>query len=203
VVQPVSCSQVVSLMPTITRTTFPWLRIRREVQEVRLGGLSPRAAQGLVSAMLGDAIDSALTARIAERAGGNAFYLEEMIRAAAEGGLRELPDTVFATVQARLVEPLPGRARAGLPSCAAARRRLRLARGARPRRRAQARRRLAGGDGRGRRRAARRAQRARLSARARGPAPPHRGGASAARSAFVRRSEIRNRTPRRQPGWAR
>ncbi len=63
--------------------------------------------------MLGDAIDSALTARIVERAGGNAFYLEEMIRAAAAGGLRDLPDTVLATVQARL-DVLPAEERAVL-----------------------------------------------------------------------------------------
>lgn len=96
-----------------THDMFPGLWARRDVQEIRLGGLSPRAAKGLVSAMLGDSIDSALTARIVERAGGNAFYLEEMIRAAAEGGLRELPDTVLATVQARL-DVLPAEERAVL-----------------------------------------------------------------------------------------
>src|SRR6185295_14858211 len=92
---------------------FPGLWARRDVQEVRLRGLSPRAAEGLVRAMLGESIDAALAARIVERAGGNAFYLEEMIRAVAEGGPRELPDTVLATVQARL-DALPKEERAVL-----------------------------------------------------------------------------------------
>lgn len=96
-----------------TQDIFPKLWAERGVQEVRLGGLSPRAAEGLVRTMLGDSIDATLTARIVERAGGNAFYLEEMIRAAAEGGLRELPTTVLATVQARL-DMLPEEERAVL-----------------------------------------------------------------------------------------
>jgi tetratricopeptide (TPR) repeat protein len=96
-----------------THDMFPELWARRELQSVRLGGLSPRAAEGLVRAMLGDAIDASLAARIVERAGGNAFYLEEMIRSAAEGDLRELPDTVLATVQARL-DILPAGERAVL-----------------------------------------------------------------------------------------
>ena len=38
---------------------------------------------------------------IVARAAGNAFYLEELIRAVAEGRGQELPETVLAMVQAR------------------------------------------------------------------------------------------------------
>lgn len=98
-----------------TGEMFPALRSLGELQEVRLGGLSPRAAGGVVRAVLGDSIDAGLSARIVERAGGNAFYLEEMIRAAAAGTLSELPETVLATVQARL-DVLPAEERAVLLS---------------------------------------------------------------------------------------
>lgn len=96
-----------------TRDRFPELWARRDLLELRLEGLSPRAAERLVRAALGDSIDSALTSRIVQRADGNAFYLEEMIRAAAEGGMLELPDTVLAMVQARL-DVLPAEERAVL-----------------------------------------------------------------------------------------
>jgi tetratricopeptide (TPR) repeat protein len=96
-----------------THDMFPALWARRDLQQVRLGGLSTRAADELVRAMLGDSVDRALTAQIIERAGGNALYLEEMIRAAAEGGLGELPDTVLAMIQARL-DALPAEERAVL-----------------------------------------------------------------------------------------
>ena len=40
--------------------------------------------------------------RIVERADGNAFYVEELIRAMAAGRANGLPDSVLAMVQARL-----------------------------------------------------------------------------------------------------
>ena len=49
-------------------------------------------------------------ATLVERADGNAFYLEELIRAAAEGKGADLPETVLAMVQARL-EALDAEAR--------------------------------------------------------------------------------------------
>jgi tetratricopeptide (TPR) repeat protein len=57
-------------------------------------------------------------ARLAEQAGGNTFYLEELIRAVAEGRPRdELPPTVLAMVQTRL-EALPAEARRVLRAAA-------------------------------------------------------------------------------------
>ena len=51
--------------------------------------------------VLGDDTPDDSVARIVRHADGNAFYLEELVRALAEGSA-SLPDTVLATVQARL-----------------------------------------------------------------------------------------------------
>jgi tetratricopeptide (TPR) repeat protein len=83
------------------RETFPKLWAERELTEIRLASLSPKAAERLVRAALGDAVDAGRVAAIVERADGNAFYLEELIRAEAEGR-HELPETVLAMVQMRL-----------------------------------------------------------------------------------------------------
>jgi tetratricopeptide (TPR) repeat protein len=81
---------------------FPGLWSERGVAELRLGELTRRAAERLVKQVLGDRVDADTTARLVERAAGNAFYLEELIRAAAAGPVDELPGTVLAMVQARL-----------------------------------------------------------------------------------------------------
>jgi len=82
---------------------FPRLWEQRLGQEVRLGGLARRAAEQLARTALGDAVDTAQITAIVERAGGNAFYLEEFIRALAEGRGDALPETVLGMVEARLV----------------------------------------------------------------------------------------------------
>jgi tetratricopeptide (TPR) repeat protein len=58
----------------------------------------------LVAAILGDGASPALVSAIVERAEGNAFFLEELIRAGASGGLSELPDTVLGVMESRLSE---------------------------------------------------------------------------------------------------
>ncbi len=70
--------------------------------EVRLGELGPRASERLARAVLGDAAPAAQVAAIAERAAGNPFLLEELLRATAEGGGAGVPETVLAMVQAGL-----------------------------------------------------------------------------------------------------
>jgi tetratricopeptide (TPR) repeat protein len=80
---------------------FPKLWAGRNVQTIELGELSRRACERLVRETLGDT-PAPLVERIVERAAGNAFYLEELIRAVAEGRLDELPETVVAMVQSRL-----------------------------------------------------------------------------------------------------
>jgi tetratricopeptide (TPR) repeat protein len=74
----------------------------RGVQEIRLAELTPRASERLVRQALGSSASEALIARLVEQADGHAFYLEELIRATAEGTSFDLPRTVVATVQARL-----------------------------------------------------------------------------------------------------
>ena len=81
---------------------FPKIWRDRRVQEVRLGELTRKGGEKLVRAVLGDAVSARTVAALVERSAGNAFYLEELIRAAAEGKEDDLPDTVLAMVEARL-----------------------------------------------------------------------------------------------------
>ncbi|MCC6523861.1 MAG: AAA family ATPase [Polyangiaceae bacterium] len=93
---------VVALGRPEVHAVFPRLWDQRGVQELRLGGLTRRAAEELVRQALGDRVDAAGVAAIVERSGGNAFFLEELVRVAAEGRVGALPETVLAMVQARL-----------------------------------------------------------------------------------------------------
>lgn len=78
----------------------PW---SGHVQEIALRPLSKKACERLVKDVLGEKALSAETmARLIARSAGNALFMEELIRAAAEGRTEELPDTVVAMLQARL-----------------------------------------------------------------------------------------------------
>jgi hypothetical protein len=80
-------------------------RTERFAREVKLlAGLSHPASCG-----------SDTVKRLVKQADGNAFYLEELIRAVAEGKDAALPDTVLAMVEARLAR-LPFEARRVLPA---------------------------------------------------------------------------------------
>ncbi|HEX8106639.1 MAG TPA: hypothetical protein VF516_02875, partial [Kofleriaceae bacterium] len=82
---------------------FPRLWAERQnVQEIRLQELSRKAGERLVRQVLGDRVDPGTMERLVQQADGNAFYLEELIRAAAEGKDHALPDTVLAMVETRL-----------------------------------------------------------------------------------------------------
>jgi len=89
--------------------SFPHLRTERW-QEIILQGLSRKACERLVRGALGGQVDDGLVVRVSEQAGGNALFLEEMVRAIAEGKRDEIPDTVLAMLQARLAR-LPAEAR--------------------------------------------------------------------------------------------
>jgi hypothetical protein len=82
--------------------TFANLWAGAEKVDLALGRLAPRAAERLVRAVLGENTPGDVVARIVQRADGNAFYLEELIRRVAEGGGDTLPETVLALVQSRL-----------------------------------------------------------------------------------------------------
>jgi tetratricopeptide (TPR) repeat protein len=81
---------------------FPELWAGRDVQEIKLGPLPAKASEQLVRGVLGDQIPADVVSRLVERADGNPFFLEEIIRAVAAGKADELPDSVLGTVEARL-----------------------------------------------------------------------------------------------------
>ena len=106
---------------------FPGLWRERDVQRVTLRGLTRRASRELVQQVLGDGVDDETIERLLERADGNAFYLEELIRAVATERAR-----LAARDGARHGAGAPRRARRGPAPRAARRERLRpdlLARG--------------------------------------------------------------------------
>lgn len=81
---------------------FPRLWQSHKKQEVALKGLSKKACEQLVQQVLGRDIRPQTTARMVEQAGGNALFLEELIRALAEGQAGGRTDTVLAMLQARI-----------------------------------------------------------------------------------------------------
>ena len=72
------------------------------VEQLHLSPLSRRASERLAREVLGEDADGDVIARIVERSQGNAFFLEELLRAEAEGRGGELPATLVAVAQARL-----------------------------------------------------------------------------------------------------
>jgi tetratricopeptide (TPR) repeat protein len=82
---------------------FPRLWADRRAQELRLSGLPRRAAERLVQSALGTRVAPAEVSAIVERAGGNVFCLEEIVRAVSEGRGDALPETVVGMVEARLL----------------------------------------------------------------------------------------------------
>jgi tetratricopeptide (TPR) repeat protein len=89
---------------------FPRLWSERRVQPLPLGELTARASEKLVREVLGARATSEDVSAIVERAAGNVFYIEELIRAVAEGHGGKLPDTVLGMTEARL-ESLDAEAR--------------------------------------------------------------------------------------------
>ncbi|WP_437668757.1 protein kinase domain-containing protein [Sorangium sp. So ce131] len=89
--------------------TFPGLWAQRGVQHIKLGALSPRAAERLVRSALGEELDAAEVARLVELADGHPFFLEELVRVRAEGR-GDIPPTLVALMHTR-IEALPAEAR--------------------------------------------------------------------------------------------
>jgi tetratricopeptide (TPR) repeat protein len=77
-----------------------WARCR--MHEMRLKELNRKAIERLVRHVLGDKASPETNEQLARLSEGNAFYLEELIRWAAEGQGDHLPETVVAMVQSRL-----------------------------------------------------------------------------------------------------
>jgi tetratricopeptide (TPR) repeat protein len=82
---------------------FPRLWSEHAVTTLPLGGLSRKASERLLQAALGERVSAERRTRLAERADGNPFYVEELVRAVDAGAADgELPVTVLGMVQARL-----------------------------------------------------------------------------------------------------
>jgi tetratricopeptide (TPR) repeat protein len=81
---------------------FPGLWQAHGVEEIRLGQLTKRSAERLARAVLGPGAAAEVVDAIVERSAGNAFYLEELIRAVAEGKGAALPETVITMAESRL-----------------------------------------------------------------------------------------------------
>ncbi|MBV8760760.1 MAG: AAA family ATPase, partial [Deltaproteobacteria bacterium] len=93
---------VLALARPEVHEVFPRLWLERGAQHIRLDELTKKGAEKLVRAVLGDKASDTLVARLVEQAGGNAFYLEELVRAVVEGKGDAMPETVVAVVQSRL-----------------------------------------------------------------------------------------------------
>ncbi|MEI8254075.1 MAG: protein kinase [Deltaproteobacteria bacterium] len=94
---------VLALGRAEVHVAFPGLFASHAATAILLGPLSRKAAERLARAILGADAAASTVERIVIHAAGNAFYLEELLRAVAEGRAEaELPETVLAIVQARI-----------------------------------------------------------------------------------------------------
>lgn len=81
---------------------FPRLWSNHRIHRISLTPLGRRAAGALVQSVLGDAIGPEQLDVLVERANGNAFFLEELIRSFAEGRRNSLPATMLGMLEMRL-----------------------------------------------------------------------------------------------------
>ncbi|WP_257458620.1 serine/threonine-protein kinase [Archangium lipolyticum] len=72
------------------------------LQELPLQGLSRKASARLAREVLGSRVSDTVVQRVVEQSDGNALFLEELIRVAAEGRGEAAPETVLAVLQSRL-----------------------------------------------------------------------------------------------------
>jgi tetratricopeptide (TPR) repeat protein len=84
------------------RGSHPSLFTDRRLQELRLEELPKRSAERLARAILGPSVPVSVIERVVAVSNGNAFFLEELARAVAEGANAALPDSVLSVVEARL-----------------------------------------------------------------------------------------------------
>jgi tetratricopeptide (TPR) repeat protein len=82
---------------------FPRLWSERDLVEIRLPKLGARACERLLDAIGSEQLTPDLRAWLIERADGNPFFLEELVRGLrGRGEDRGLPDSVLGMIQARL-----------------------------------------------------------------------------------------------------
>src|SRR5262249_35280914 len=74
-----------------------------KAREIPMEGISAKAGERLVRDVLGKDLPAHVVSRLVDQAGGNALYLEELMRAYAESGSCEsVPGTILAMLQARI-----------------------------------------------------------------------------------------------------
>ncbi|MFN7698339.1 MAG: protein kinase domain-containing protein, partial [Deltaproteobacteria bacterium] len=89
------------------RDKHPKLWSERGVRELVVSPLKDKSAERLVRAVLGPAVPDDRVKRLVSKAAGNPYFLEELVRAEAEGQGDSTPDTVLAMVEARLLRLEP------------------------------------------------------------------------------------------------
>lgn len=93
---------VVCLARPEVHELFPKLWVRRGVTELRLGGISRRAATQMIEEILGSDVAEAVSQRVIRRAQGNPFWIEELLRAEKSGQGEAVPDRVVLLAQSRI-----------------------------------------------------------------------------------------------------
>ncbi|HSC86725.1 MAG TPA: hypothetical protein VLC09_05620, partial [Polyangiaceae bacterium] len=74
------------------------------VTELRVSGLSRRAVTEMIQEVLGDQVDPAIVERVAGRAQGNPYWIEELLRAEDSGQGEDVPDRVLLLAQSRIAQ---------------------------------------------------------------------------------------------------
>jgi hypothetical protein len=82
--------------------TFPGIWHGRRVLELVLPALSRRASERLLSQVLADRLGPDKISRLVDLSGGNALFLEELARSAADNPDAPVPATVIAMIEARV-----------------------------------------------------------------------------------------------------
>lgn len=80
-------------------TPLPWFG---RAQEMRLSGLSKRAAERFVRMVLGNDTPADKVTQIVHDAAGNPLFLEELVRASAQGHSQGTPQALLVILQARM-----------------------------------------------------------------------------------------------------
>lgn len=107
---------VVALARDDVDEAFPRLWPARPLVRFELARMANAAAVSLARHALGADAEQTVIDRVVAQADGNAFYLEELVRAVSVGRADRLPETVLAVIQARLDE-LDAKERRVLRAC--------------------------------------------------------------------------------------
>ena len=95
---------VVGLARPLIHSVFPDLWRNHPRQELKLTGLSRKTSEQIIRAMLGNNSSAETIQQLVESAGGNAFFLEEMVRAAAAGQRSQALPSVLVMIQSRIAQ---------------------------------------------------------------------------------------------------